>query len=172
MGFRLIAGAGVSDAGTRAAVNDALRVEQNAEVLGAALSAVDSAVLPPSEQNALVRDISGVLAHPDDEVRRLGVEALGTLGRDPAAAGPVFDALADPSAAVRAAAVRALGGISSDPDRARGALVDRITDQAEDWQVRVQAWRALENFPMNEADYETWLRFRDEWEAATEATGG
>lgn len=145
---------------THAAIVDTL-ADQDPRIVAAALYALHRGLPNPSETRQVVAALAPLASHPDEEVRRRAVIALGEWGE----ASAVEAALSDPSAPVRAGAAFAAGRFGLNV----AGLAARVADSDEDWTVREQAYLTLASRPTDEATYAILAAFKLQREAVGEA---
>ncbi|MCA8924469.1 MAG: HEAT repeat domain-containing protein [Planctomycetes bacterium] len=156
-----------------AALLDALRVETDPELLGAALYALPHGVVDPGLHERTQALLGSASTHQDAGVRARALLVLGLGPLDDDALPLALGRLTDDAPEVRATAVSALRSYRGrDVEAVTRALRARMNDAREAPAVRQAAWTTLAGFPLDREAHAEWSAFRHTLEGQQQVQRG
>lgn len=159
-GLELLQQMGIENNETLAVALQIVGEESDSKLVSAALGTLQHQVVSNSQNQNIRATILPRLGDIDPEVRRSSVIAYSEWVSSADSVTPVIQALDDPSVDVRVGAAYAMSKVTAKSIEMRDALVRKINDADEDWQVREQAWHALELHDMDETSYQSYIDFK------------
>lgn len=144
-----------ADARASLAIRQALETEKDPAALGRAVAALTSTwVAEPAQNQAILARLGTLVRDSDPVVRGESLSVLAKLDKAGDIAEPsVYQMLTDPNPDFRVDALFAIAGSQLRSDRIKSALVNLLRDSRETADSRFMALRAMERFPMTDAEY-------------------
>jgi hypothetical protein len=156
---------------TRSALLDVLK--NQSEVDNRAVSATMSALtnrrpVSLSEQDGVINAIKPYIESASPSLRKSGINSLAEWApQDHVVLQTVTAGTQDPDLSVRISAVQSLGQNGFRFEDVRDTIITKLQDQQENFQVRVAAWRALDNYPLDDQTYSTYAEFKRNYPSQT-----
>jgi len=168
-GLELLQQMGIENSKTLDVALNIVTEESDSQLINSALDTLQFQTVSSAQSNEVRDTILPRLSDNDPEIRRRSVIAYSDWVTNPDAVAPVIGALDDPSVDVRVGAAYAMSKVAAKSTAMRDALVRKLDDEEEDWQVREQAWHALEQHEMDEATIQIYAEFKDQLDAQGES---
>lgn len=159
-GIEMLQRMGIENSETLQAALQIVNEETDTQLVNVALDTLQHQAVSTTQNQAIRETILPRLGDADPEVRRRSVIAYSDWVTNADAAAPIIQALNDPSVDVRAGAAFAISKVSAKSIEMRDALVQKVRDDEESWDVREQAWHALESHDMDEISYQVYVDFQ------------
>ncbi|SFQ33825.1 hypothetical protein SAMN03159339_6826 [Variovorax sp. 770b2] len=147
-----------ADARASLAIRQALETEKDPAALSRAVAALKStSVAEPVQNQAILARLGTLTRDSDPIVRSESLRALAQLDKAGDIAEPsVYQMLTDQNPDLRTDALFAIAGSQLKSDRIKTALINLLRDTGETPDSRFMALRAVERFPMTDAEYATY----------------
>lgn len=158
-GIEMLQRMGIENKETLQVALQIVNEESDTQLVNAALDTLQHQAVATTQNLAIRETILPRLDDADPEVRRRSVIAYSDWVNNADAAAPIIQALEDPSVDVRVGAAFAMSKVNAKSIEMRDALVQKLNDDEENWEVREQAWHALETHDMDEVSYQAYADF-------------
>ncbi len=154
----LLAQRGIAASDTRQTILKLIPSLTNAQTQRYAITALEPAVVPIDQRQAVVRELANFSQAGNEEVRSAAIEMIGRWG-DPSYAHVIENALFDPAASVRSAALFAAYTSTVRTEQIKSSLLKIMQSDDESWDFRMDAYSALSSYQLNAQEHQQLYRF-------------
>lgn len=134
----------------------------DAELVVFALHALPKIARSKSQNQQLMTTLSDLSRHADGGVRSASIFKLGQWAKTAEDVRPLIDTLSSDAKDDRISAAMAIQGSTVSSPQLRDALIERVSDSEELWEVRTMAADSLARFSLEDDQFEQLSQFRRE----------